>query len=72
VYSEVMEIAQSLDGRLPRGMDREDYDDESHEREQRARMNAEFASFTKKVEDMVSSSFAPSICFSACSTIDWC
>jgi hypothetical protein len=48
-----MEIAQALDGRMPRGMEREDYDDENHEREQRAKMNADFQNFTKKVEDLV-------------------
>ncbi len=48
-----MEIAQALDGRMPRGMEREEYDDENHEREQRAKMNADFQNFTKKVEDLV-------------------
>lgn len=53
MYNEVMELAQALDGRMPRGMDRDDYDDEDREREQRAKMNAEFQAFTKKVEDLV-------------------
>ncbi len=56
MYSEVMEVAQSLDGRMGRrGMDRDDIDDEAQERQLRIKMNADFHNFVKKVQDAVSS-----------------